>query len=101
MDLTIMRDMGMDKKKPNNNVSAESTVWPAECCQKARLQVRECFGYLRPVGWLLKESALCPLLREGWISGKQVELWDSNVHKVAESLSRWRQNARNFSQLRH
>jgi hypothetical protein len=88
MDLTITQDTGMDKKKPNN-VSVESTVWPAECCQKAPLQVRECFGYPRPAGWLLKESAPCPLLRVGWISGKQVELWDSNVHKVAESLSRW------------
>ncbi len=34
MDLIITQDTGMDKKKPND-FSPESTVWPAECWQKA------------------------------------------------------------------
>jgi len=100
MDLTITRDTGMDKTKPNN-ASPKSTVWPVECYQDTPLKQGEFFSYARPECWLPMESAACPLLRAGWVSGKLVELWDSNVHRVVESLPSRGQSARNFSQLRH
>src|ERR1700734_221416 len=99
MALTITQVMDMGKKKPNQ-ASPESTVWPIECFEEALLPrelLRLCAT--RKLGatgihrmfFIRRELAL----------GKQVELWDRNVHRVIQVVVPEPASAQRMSQLRH
>jgi hypothetical protein len=99
MDLTITQVMDMDKKKPNQ-VSPESTIWPAECFEQepAKTVVLCAVSNLKKDTWEIDSMSFIRLVLD---VGKQVELWDSNVHKVIRTGVPKTASTQRISQLRH
>jgi hypothetical protein len=89
----------MGKTTPSQ-VSPESAVWPIECSLEALLQqalFRLCV--VRRLG--PRESCSMSFIGLGLGVGKQVELWDSNVHKDIQIAFPETTIAQSNSQLRH
>ncbi len=94
-----MQGTGMGRKKPNQ-VSPESTVWPTECFvqEPAATRVVSAVCYLK-----MGTEEICSMsfIRLVLDVGKQVELWDSNVHRVIRTGVPKTVSAQRISQLRH
>jgi hypothetical protein len=99
MDLTITQVTDMGKRKPNQ-VSPESTIWPAECFEHepAKTGVASAMFDLKTGG---REICSMSFIRLGLGVGKEVELWDSNVHGVIRTSVPKTASAQGISQLRH
>lgn len=99
MDLTITRVTNMGKKKPNQ-VSPESTIWPAECFEQepGKTGVASAMRDLKTGAWEIYSMSFVRLVLG---VGKQVELWDSDVHKVIRTSVPKTTSAQGISQLRH
>jgi hypothetical protein len=94
-----MQVTDMGKKKPNQ-VSPESTIWPAECFEQEPAEAGAA-----PTGCDLKmdirEIDSMSFIRLVLAVGKEVELWDSNVHRVIRTGVPKTASAQRISQLRH
>jgi hypothetical protein len=99
MDLTITQVTDMGKKKLSQ-VSPESTIWPAECFEqepaKAGVVSALCDSKMGA-----REIYSMSFIRLVLGVGKQVELWDSNVHGVIRTDVPKTASAQRISQLRH
>jgi hypothetical protein len=94
-----MQVTDMGKKKPNQ-VSPESTVWPNECF----VQGPTATGVVSAMCNLkMGSEEICSMsfIRLVLAVGKQVELWDSNVHRVIRIGVPKTASAQRISQLRH
>jgi hypothetical protein len=89
----------MGKTRPSQ-VSPESTVWPIECFSKALLR-QELFSLCVARRLGARKSRSMSFIRQGLGLGKQVELWDSNVHKDIQIAVLKASEAQSNSQLRH
>ena len=99
MVLTITQVTDMDKKKPNQ-VSPESTIWPAECFEQEPAK-RGVASAMRDLKTGAREIYSMSFVRLGLGVGKEVELWDSNVHRVIRTGVPKTASAQGISQLRH
>jgi hypothetical protein len=99
MDLTITQVTDMGKKKPNQ-VSPESTIWPAECFEQEPAETAEASA-VRDFKMGTREIYSMSFIRLALGVGKQVELWDSNVHRVIGTGVPKTASAQGISQLRH
>jgi hypothetical protein len=99
MDLTTMQVTDMGKKKPNQ-VSPESTIWPAECFEQepAKWGVASAMRDLKTGARGIYSMSF---VRLGLGVGKEVELWDSNVHRVIRTGIPKTASNQEISQLRH
>jgi len=99
MDLTIMQVTDMGKKKPNQ-VSPESTIWPAECFEQepAKTVVVSVMCNSKMGAWEIDSMSFIRLVLD---VGKEVELWDSNVHRVIRTGVPKTASTQRISQLRH
>jgi hypothetical protein len=99
MDPTITQVTDMRKKKPNQ-VSPESTIWPAECFEQepAKTGVASAVRDLKTAAREIRSMSFIGLVLG---VGKEVELWDSNVHRVICTGVPKTASAQGISQLRH
>jgi hypothetical protein len=99
MDLTITQVTDMGKKKPNQ-ISPESTIWPAECLEQepAKTEVVSATCDSNMGTWEIDSMSFIRLVLG---VGKQVELWDSNVHRMIRIGVPKTASAQRISQLRH
>ena len=91
--------MDMDKTTPSQ-ASPEGAVWPIECFSKGLPRqglLMLCVG----AGLGARERRSMSFIRLGLGVGKQVVLWDSNVHKDIQIAAPETNMAQGNSQLRH